>query len=40
MAGNAMEGKLQPKIDELVKKHYTEDRKWRYNLETTNFRSL
>jgi hypothetical protein len=28
-----LKGKFTSKIDELVKKHYTEDRKWRYNLE-------
>ena len=31
--GNPLKGKFTSKIDELVKKHYTEDRKWRYNLE-------
>jgi hypothetical protein len=32
--------KLGPKIEELVKKHFTEDRKWRYDLEKRGMRSL
>ena len=33
MPGNPMEGKLQTKIDDLAKKHYTDNRKWRFDLE-------
>lgn len=32
--------KLGQKIEELVKKHFTEDRKWRYDLEKRGMRSL
>ncbi len=32
--------KLTPKIDELVKKHFTKDREWRYSLENRGMRSL
>lgn len=34
------EGKFTAQIDELVKKHYTVDRKWRYCLEKRDWRSL
>ena len=32
--------KLTSKIDELVKKHFTKDRQWRYSLEKREMRSL
>jgi hypothetical protein len=32
-ADHPLKGKFTAKIDELVKRHYTEDRRWRYNLE-------
>jgi hypothetical protein len=32
--------KLTTKIDELVKKHFTKDREWRYSLEKRGMRSL
>lgn len=35
-----MHKKLTPKIDELVKKHFTKDREWRYSLEKRGMRSL
>ena len=31
---------MQPKIDELLKRHYTEDRRWRYNAEKCEWRPL
>ena len=35
-----MHKKLASKIDELVKKHFTKDREWRYSLEKRGMRSL
>lgn len=35
-----MHKKLTSKIDELVKKHFTKDREWRYSLEKRGMRSL
>jgi hypothetical protein len=40
MPGNPMEGKLQGKIDEFINKHYTEDRKWRFDAAQASFRTL
>ena len=32
--------KLQPRIDELLKRHYTQDREWRYNADKCEWRPL
>jgi hypothetical protein len=37
---SGLQGKFTGKIDELVKKHYSADRKWRYDLEKRDFKSL
>lgn len=37
---SGFKGKLTAQLEELVKKHYTEDRKWRYSLENSDWRSL
>jgi hypothetical protein len=40
--GNAphLKGKVQPFIDTFVQKHYTEDRKWRYDVDNKRWRTL
>ena len=35
-----MHKKLTTKIDELVKKHFTKDREWRYSLDKREMRPL
>lgn len=37
---SGFEGKFTAQIEELVKKHYTQDRQWRYSLENKDWRSL
>lgn len=35
-----LKGKVQPFMDSILKKHYTEDRKWRFDVEKGRLRTL
>ena len=35
-----LEGKFTEQLEELVKRHYTTDREWRYDLEKRDWRSM
>jgi hypothetical protein len=35
-----LKGKAQPFMDTIIKKHYTEDRKWKYDVENRRMRTL
>ena len=35
-----LRGKVQPFMDDILKKHYTEDRKWRYDVENRRLKTL
>lgn len=37
---SGLKGKFTSQLAELVKRHYTEDRKWRYDLEKKDWRNL
>jgi hypothetical protein len=35
-----LQGKFTEQLNELVKRHYTTDREWRYDLEKRDWRSM